>query len=390
MAVEEYKWPTNRLIDEALFHACSTGSLEEVRSLLDQGADPNVLHYPPEEEGGSPELDVEYCIHMAACNKDMRVLELLVERGVNPNQALPWGHQPVAYAAKCNGLEIVKRLVELGNDPKAWHVNGNSVMSMAALNPDVRVLEFLLGQGAELDGGASSASELGQAVRDGTPDRVRFFLDHGADIDISTQFIPKAPLENLRVLLEAGFDPGTMTDWQQISENQVRLPHPLVEDLDPERQALFAEFGTKKAKVKGNGMVKVRIYSFSYPMGIPEDEEGHGGGFVFDCRGLPNPYWEEALRGCSGKDEPVRKFFAKYREEVEAFAGAAESLVRQTAKTFLADGKRNLMVSFGCTGGQHRSVFMAEELASRLQGMPGIETEVIHMEEGNWKGSEGK
>lgn len=137
-------------------------------------------------------------------------------------------------------------------------------------------------------------------------------------------------------------------------------------------------------------MVKVRIYSFSYPRGVPEDRAGHGGGFVFDCRGLPNPYWEEALRGCSGKDEPIRTFFAKFREEVEAFADAAESLVRQTATTFLTDGKRHLMVSFGCTGGQHRSVFMAEELARRLQGTPGVETEVIHMEEGNWKGRETK
>ncbi len=133
-------------------------------------------------------------------------------------------------------------------------------------------------------------------------------------------------------------------------------------------------------------MVKVRIYSFSYPKGVPEDREGHGGGFVFDCRGLPNPVWVESLRKFSGKDEPVREFFAGHQQEVEAFAGAAELLVRQTVASFLSDGKRHLMVAFGCTGGQHRSVYMAEELARRLQGTPGVETEVIHMEESGWKG----
>jgi hypothetical protein len=385
---EENKWPTNRLIDEALFHACSTASVAEVRSLLDRGADPNTPYYPPKEDGdGLPELDAEYCIHEAARNKDMRVLELLVERGVNPNQTTFWGLQPLAYAVGKNSLEMVKRLIELGNKADREDLDGGSVMSMAALNPDVRVLEYLMAHGAVLDWGASSESELGQAVRDGTPERVRFFLDHGARIQISDEFIREAPLENLRILLEAGYDPDTVTDSIWDSERQIGHPHRLVEGLDPERQALFAEFGAKRAKVKGNGMVKVRIYSFSYPKGLPEDRMGHGGGFVFDCRCLPNPYWTEGLRKFSGQDEPIREFFAEHRDEVEAFLGAVEALVRQTTATYLADGRRHLMVSFGCTGGQHRSVFMAEELARRLQGMPGVETEVRHMEKDRWKGA---
>lgn len=131
-------------------------------------------------------------------------------------------------------------------------------------------------------------------------------------------------------------------------------------------------------------MVKVLIVSFSYMQGVPEDETGHGGGFVFDCRGLPNPYWEEELRRYSGKDESVREFFAKHREEVETFAGAAEALVWQTVRVFQSDGRQHLMVAFGCTGGKHRSVFMAEELARRLRGMPGVETEVVHTRERAW------
>ena len=135
----------------------------------------------------------------------------------------------------------------------------------------------------------------------------------------------------------------------------------------------------------GDAVVKVSILSFSYMRGIPEDRTGHGGGFVFDCRGLPNPFWEEGLRKFTGKDVEVVAFFGRHREEVEAFAGAVEALVRQTIQTFQTDGRRHIQVAFGCTGGQHRSVFMAEELGWRLQGMPGVETEVIHTAEGYWK-----
>ncbi len=132
-------------------------------------------------------------------------------------------------------------------------------------------------------------------------------------------------------------------------------------------------------------MVKVSILSFSYLRGMPEDGTGHGGGFVFDCRGLPNPFWEEGLRKFCGRDAEVAEFFGRHRDAVEAFAGAAESLVRQTARAFLADGRRDIQAAFGCTGGQHRSVFMAEELARRLRGTPDVEVEVIHTAEAHWR-----
>ena len=135
----------------------------------------------------------------------------------------------------------------------------------------------------------------------------------------------------------------------------------------------------------GDAVVQVSILSFSYMRGIPEDKTGHGGGFVFDCRGLPNPFWEEGLRKFSGRDAEVVAFFARHREAVDAFSGAAEALVRQTIQTFQRDGRRQIQVAFGCTGGQHRSVFMAEELGRRLQGMPGVETEVVHTAEAYWK-----
>ena len=98
-------------------------------------------------------------------------------------------------------------------------------------------------------------------------------------------------------------------------------------------------------------VVKVSILSFSYMRGIPEDKTGHGGGFVFDCRGLPNPFWEDRLRKFSGKDAEVVAFFERNREAVDTFVGAAEALVLQTIRAFQQDGRQHLQVAFGCTGG---------------------------------------
>ena len=68
--------------------------------------------------------------------------------------------------------------------------------------------------------------------------------------------------------------------------------------------------------------MKVAITSFSYKRGLPEDKTGNGGGFVFDCRAMPNPYWDESLRGYTGRDKPIAKFFDRHRDKVDCFFGA--------------------------------------------------------------------
>ena len=124
--------------------------------------------------------------------------------------------------------------------------------------------------------------------------------------------------------------------------------------------------------------MKVTILSFSYKRGLPEDKTGNGGGFVFDCRAMPNPYWNESLRGCTGRDKPIAEFFNRYKDKVDCFLNAAETLVRQSIDEYLKDGREHLQVAFGCTGGQHRSVCFAERLAERLTGTDGVEIEVTH------------
>lgn len=236
-------FPSNRLIDEALFHACSTATYWEVKALLDQGANPNAPYYH-RYDGWRRDTDDYYCIHEAARNPDIAVFDLLVQYGANPKQPDYWGSQPLSYAVVKGPLEMVKHLVELGNNPNLCNDDGASVMSEAALNPDVRVLEYLLEHGAELGNCASSQNELGQALQRGTPERMRFFLSHRWNVKrISPMFFHGAPLENIRLALEEGFDPNTIDGEGLFDGNPIGNPHPMVDDLDEERRALFKEFG---------------------------------------------------------------------------------------------------------------------------------------------------
>ena len=131
--------------------------------------------------------------------------------------------------------------------------------------------------------------------------------------------------------------------------------------------------------------MKVTITSFSYKRGLPEDKTGNGGGFVFDCRAMPNPYWDESLRGYTGRDKPIADFFAHHKDKVDRFLGAAETLVRQSIDEYLASSRDHLQVAFGCMGGQHRSVYFAERMAERLAGIDGVEIEVTHAATLFWK-----
>ena len=100
-------------------------------------------------------------------------------------------------------------------------------------------------------------------------------------------------------------------------------------------------------------MIKVSIISFSYKRGLPKDFGEDGGGFVFDCRSIPNPYWDESLRKCTGQDEPVREFMSAHADEVAAFLGPIEELLRNVLASGEKSGRERLHMAFGCTGGQH-------------------------------------
>src|SRR5580704_3105037 len=123
----------------------------------------------------------------------------------------------------------------------------------------------------------------------------------------------------------------------------------------------------------------VRIFSFSFHQGLPKDETGNGGGFVFDGRSLPNPGREERFKTLTGRDAPVIEYLNQ-QESVHQFFASVLSLVDASITEYQRRGFKNLMVSFGCTGGQHRSVYLAEQLAKRLRGRNGVEVIVQHRE----------
>ena len=177
-----------------------------------------------------------------------------------------------------------------------------------------------------------------------------------------THFLQSVPyaLKNLRWLL-----------------HNTKLPIELPTLMDAFQGMLASEKLSGLASEAQN--LVVRIFSFSFHRGLPQDDTGNGGGFVFDGRSLPNPGREERFKSLTGKDAPVIEYLNQ-QESVHQFLAGVLSLVDASVDNYQQRGFKNLMVSFGCTGGQHRSVFLAEQLAKRLRIRNGLEVVVRHLE----------
>ena len=171
--------------------------------------------------------------------------------------------------------------------------------------------------------------------------------------------IPEA-LKNLAELLEQPFD-----DYPYMTEmlrELVALPR-------------FAR------SCGDDGRLLVRVSSFSFKNGIPEDPTGNGGGYVFDCRSIHNPGRYEPYKKLTGRDEPVIRFLEDDGEILD-FLEHVYGVVDPHVKTYSERGFTSLMVSFGCTGGQHRSVYCAEHLAHHLvEKFPDIRLQLVHREQ---------
>ncbi len=129
----------------------------------------------------------------------------------------------------------------------------------------------------------------------------------------------------------------------------------------------------------------VHINSFSYRNGIPESNDSNGGGFVFDCRGIFNPGRFEAYKKLTGRDKEVQEFLL-HKSEMPAFLQYVYGIVDISVGDYIKRNFESLAVSFGCTGGQHRSVFAADSLAKHLQEKFGVKVALHHLvqEEKNW------
>ena len=131
-----------------------------------------------------------------------------------------------------------------------------------------------------------------------------------------------------------------------------------------------------------DGKLEVKVYSFSFKRGVPYDPSGNGGGYVFDCRSIHNPGRYEPYKKLTGRDEPVIRFLED-DGEITGFLEHVYGVVDPHVETYMRRGFTSLMVSFGCTGGQHRSVYCAEHLAHHLASIfPDVRIRLIHREQG--------
>jgi RNase adaptor protein for sRNA GlmZ degradation len=170
------------------------------------------------------------------------------------------------------------------------------------------------------------------------------------------QSIPFA-LNNLRGLLKEGFEEysylheilSEMTELKQFTDTQKRT-------------------------------LEVRVFSFAYKKGIPNDVSGNGGGYVFDCRAINNPGKFERYSNVNGLDEPVIKFLEE-EGEITAFLNHIYPLVDRHVQRYIDRGFTDLMISFGCTGGQHRSVYAAQRVAEHITKHFKVKVSLVHREQ---------
>jgi RNase adaptor protein for sRNA GlmZ degradation len=142
----------------------------------------------------------------------------------------------------------------------------------------------------------------------------------------------------------------------------------------------------ENTKATKESKLTIKISSFSYKKNLPEDTTGNGGGFLFDCRGILNPGRFDQYKKLTGRDKEVQEFLM-YQTEMPVFLQHVYSLVDISVNDYLQRDFESLMVSFGCTGGQHRSVFAADSLAKHLEQKFGVKVEVRHLvqDEKDWK-----
>ena len=168
--------------------------------------------------------------------------------------------------------------------------------------------------------------------------------------------IPYA-IENLREILQEPFE---------------RYPY-----LD----AVLRQLAAAPVPALESDTLEVHVLSFSYRKGLPEDASGNGGGYIFDCRGMHNPGRYERYKSSTGRDPDVVAFLEE-RGEVQGFLDNVYGLVDPHVERYIARGFSHLQVAFGCTGGQHRSVYCAEALARHLQRKYRIRVRLTHREQG--------
>jgi len=179
-------------------------------------------------------------------------------------------------------------------------------------------------------------------------------------IEMKQHFVESIPfaLENLRTLLKTN---PVLSVFEELNRviNEIAVKNAFENQIYPE--------------------FTVTVSSFSYKKGLPGDKTGNGGGFVFDCRGLDNPGRYAEYKTKTGKDKEVKDFFKKH-PGIDVFVDNAITMISPTIENYIGRGFNSLMVSFGCTGGQHRSVYCAEKVSKYIRNKYKVSVKLVHRE----------
>lgn len=170
--------------------------------------------------------------------------------------------------------------------------------------------------------------------------------------------------------------PGALANLGELIEKDALSAYPELERIA--KACVESRFASRE---KSEGLT-VKVFSFSYKRGYPEDLTGNGGGFMFDCRGMHNPGRYEQYKPLNGLNKEVRDFLEE-KGEVQGFIKAALDMVSPVVERYRSRGFNSLQVGFGCTGGRHRSVYCAQGFAEQVsRRFPDVRVELVHREQG--------
>lgn len=189
-------------------------------------------------------------------------------------------------------------------------------------------------------------------------------------VEKKPHFLESIPfaLQNIRWLLEHAYFPASFPELKKVLELCMQKPLP----------------SATATRVAPDHPLTILVQSFSYLKGgVPKDESGHGGGFVFDCRGIENPGRQERYRLLTGRSPEVIEFL-KRESTMDAWLEHVFSTVSKTVENYIDRHFDHLSISFGCTGGQHRSVYAADRMADYLEKKYGVKVNLRHTQEKNW------
>lgn len=172
--------------------------------------------------------------------------------------------------------------------------------------------------------------------------------------------------------------PPAIDNLQYFAEN-IELPIKLPELFNVFQQLIIKKSWESESKGLEHTNLKITINSFSYKRNIPQDKSGNGGGFVFDCRGLLNPGRFEPYKLLTGRDKAVIDFLES-QSNVKQFLESIYILIDGSIEAYAERDFENLQINFGCTGGQHRSVYCAEATALHIRNKYNLSVELHHIE----------